>query len=100
MRELVAHIDLIIREQCDPLGRNPVGSQNLHHHFLPAAHDRILQKQYFPIIQFSKMNSNRRALSQAKKLSALIMHAESFLTFFSIRPVGSSGVVYFLSRSA
>ena len=30
MRNLVSHIDLIIRQQPDPLGRNPIRSQNLH----------------------------------------------------------------------
>ena len=30
MRDLVSHIDLILRQQSDPLGRNSVHSQNLH----------------------------------------------------------------------
>ena len=37
MRDLITHIDLIVRQEADTLRRNPVRSQNLHLYALPMA---------------------------------------------------------------
>ena len=37
MRDLITHIDLIVRQEADTLRRNPIRSQNLHLYALPMA---------------------------------------------------------------